>query len=212
MRGKFVRSPLVHLLLAVVAGFLLANAHSLRPIDWLAWFAGVPLVCLAFLTSSSPKSALLYGMLAGLISSLSLFLYLAQLSNVPVAILLSVLRAGQYGLITWLVSLGFKHLHPGFLVFLYPALSAGLDFIITLLSPHGSGGSLAYSQMDFLPLVQTASFGGVIMITFVLSLFATLLALVLIYRKVGLLVVLAISIVLFLSGLLSPAMRKHPFV
>lgn len=163
-------------------------------------------MCLAFLTSNSPKSALLYGMLAGFISSLSLFLYLAQLSNVPVAILLSVLRAGQYGLITWLVSLGFKYLHPGFLVFLYPALSAGLDFIITLLSPHGSGGSLAYSQMDFLPLVQTASFGGVVMITFVLSMFATLLALVLIYRKVGLLVVWAISIVPFF---IRPAESSH---
>ena len=43
------------------------------------------------------------------------------------------------------------------------------------MSPHGSAGSIAYSQMNALPIIQVASLGGVPAITFVVLLGGSLL-------------------------------------
>ncbi len=45
-------------------------------------------------------------------------------------------------------------------VFAFPLVWAALDTLISAFSPHGTFGSLAYAQMDLLPLVQFASLAG----------------------------------------------------
>jgi apolipoprotein N-acyltransferase len=57
-------------------------------------------------------------------------------------------------------------------VFVLPTAWAALETLIIRFSPHSSGGSLAYSQMDFLPVVQIASIGGAPAIVFVVLLLA----------------------------------------
>jgi len=47
---------------------------------------------------------------------------------------------------------------------------------VSALSPHGTAGSLAYSQMTFLPAIQVASLAGTAGIVFTLALFAALVA------------------------------------
>jgi apolipoprotein N-acyltransferase len=58
-----------------------------------------------------------------------------------------------------------------------PALWVTFEYVRNLLWPHGSGGSLAYSQLKFLPFLQSASLAGPWGMSFVLMLFPVGLAL-----------------------------------
>ena len=51
---------------------------------------------------------------------------------------------------------------------------AAIDTLLIHFSPHGSAGSIAYSQMDALPVIQLASLGCVPAVTFVVLLAGSL--------------------------------------
>jgi apolipoprotein N-acyltransferase len=59
----------------------------------------------------------------------------------------------------------------------FPAAWVTFEFVRNLLWPHGSGGSFAYSQLNFLPFLQLASLAGPWGMSFVLLLFPAGLAL-----------------------------------
>jgi apolipoprotein N-acyltransferase len=61
-------------------------------------------------------------------------------------------------------------------VLAFPATWVTFEFVRNLLWPHGSGGSLAYTQLHFLPFLQLASVTGPWGMTFVLMLFPAGLA------------------------------------
>jgi apolipoprotein N-acyltransferase len=63
-------------------------------------------------------------------------------------------------------------------VFVFPLLMAGIETLLAAVSPHGTAGAFAYSQMNYLPAIQIASMGGAPAITFVVMLFASTAALV----------------------------------
>ena len=51
----------------------------------------------------------------------------------------------------------------------YAGVLAGAGFATQRLSPHSTWGSLAYSQMDCLPVLQAAALGGVAAVTFLVG-------------------------------------------
>ncbi len=55
----------------------------------------------------------------------------------------------------------------------FPALATCLEYAVNLTSPHGTFGSLAYSQLNFLPFLQLASITGPWGMTFFLLLFSS---------------------------------------
>lgn len=57
-----------------------------------------------------------------------------------------------------------------------PAVWVTYEYLNTVFSPHGTFGSVAYTQMDFLPLLQLASVAGIWAITFCLFFFPTAIA------------------------------------
>jgi apolipoprotein N-acyltransferase len=57
-----------------------------------------------------------------------------------------------------------------------PAVWVTYEYLTTVFSPHGTFGSIAYSQMDFLPLLQVASIAGIWGITFCVFFFAATVA------------------------------------
>jgi hypothetical protein len=59
-----------------------------------------------------------------------------------------------------------------------PAAWTGIEYGVSLISPHGSWGALGYSQVSFPPAIQIASLFGLYAITFTLCLFANALALI----------------------------------
>ncbi len=59
----------------------------------------------------------------------------------------------------------------------FPALLVSFEWLLNLTSPHGTGGSLAYSQLAFLPFLQLAYITGPWGMSFLLLMFPTSLAL-----------------------------------
>jgi apolipoprotein N-acyltransferase len=58
----------------------------------------------------------------------------------------------------------------------YPTFETAFYFSLAFHSPHGTWGNPAYSQVDFLPMLQTASWLGMSGITFIMSLLPSGLA------------------------------------
>ena len=91
---------------------------------------------------------------------------------------------------------------------MFPALLAGIDTLTAATSPHGSAGAFAYSQMDFIPLIQIASLGGAPAITFVVTLFASSAAFLIAKRAItG-----ALAPALIIAGVLSYGAFRVPMV
>lgn len=180
MKEFALRFSRVHLAASVLSGIVLAFAYALQPLAMAAWLGAVPVLWAA--GRSRPLSALLYGGLTGLIASFSLLPYLIRLSGLPAALSLSVLRAVVWALGIWAASFAGRRLPKALGIFVFPALMAGLDLLTSLLSPHGSGGSIAYSQMDVPLVLRLASLGGTPLITFFVLLVSSLISHVLLYR------------------------------
>ena len=64
-------------------------------------------------------------------------------------------------------------------VLIFPSFWVVVDYLISLISIHGTFGNIGYSQMNFLPIVQIASVTGIWGISFCLFLFAATAAVVL---------------------------------
>jgi len=147
----------------------------------LAWLAPVPLLWLAF--GSTPAWRLLaVSFLAFLIGQV----YIAQCYvGAPLMSLMSLLglRPILFPLGILFARLIHGRLPPLASVLAFPACWTAMEFAAGLFSPHGSFGSIAYSQVSTPIVLQSASLFGMYSITFVLSLFASSLALTLRDRR-----------------------------
>jgi apolipoprotein N-acyltransferase len=162
------------ILAALLSGALLAQAHSLEPQWPIAWAAPIPLMIAAI--GASRAAALACGAIAGAMSVAMMFSYMAELAG-PVALAaIIVLKALVWGACCLAAAVAERRLPAAAAVFVFPALMAGLETLIASVSPHGSAGAFAYSQMDFLPVIQVAALGGAPAITFVVMLFGSLIA------------------------------------
>lgn len=83
--------------------------------------------------------------------------------------------------------------------FVFPAVLTAYEFLFALISPNGTLWSLAYSQADFLPLLQLVSLTGLWGVVFVLSLVPSAAALAWQRRSVSLFVP-ALAITLAVIG------------
>jgi apolipoprotein N-acyltransferase len=159
---------------ALLAGALLAQAYGLQPYWPLAWAAAIPL--LVAVIGASRVNAFLCGAIAGALSVAGMFAYMLELTGpAPLAVIV-VLKALIWGGAALAASFAERRLPAPAAVFVFPALMAGVETLIAAVSPHGTAGAFAYSQMDFLPVIQVASLGGAPAITFVVMLFASAVA------------------------------------
>jgi apolipoprotein N-acyltransferase len=159
---------------ALLSGVLLYLATGLEPWWWAAWLAPVPLLVAAFRASRREGWAL--AVIAGVIGSASTAAYFAMFIGPIASGLVMLVRGLVSGLVvarTRAVVLGSRH---WLMAFVYPALMAGLDTIIASVSRDGTVGSLAYSQMQALPVIQIAALAGAPAIVFIVTLFGALTA------------------------------------
>jgi apolipoprotein N-acyltransferase len=61
-------------------------------------------------------------------------------------------------------------------IFVLPVLWTSFEFLVIKFSPDGSAGSVAYSQSNFLALIQIASVTGILGISFIVTLFPSAIA------------------------------------
>ena len=163
-------------LTVAVTATLLYFGTGLFPKWPLMWFAPLPI--LLFAPRSSWWATGLTAFLAWFLGALNLHHFFSALIHIPLAIQIVIyatpalvfslsvllfrrlLRAGAYR--TALVA--------------FPAAYTTVEYLLTLASPHGTAGSLAYSQLNFLPFLQLASITGPSGMTFFLLLFSSGLA------------------------------------
>lgn len=167
---------------ALISGALLAQAYSLNPFWPLAWIAPVPMLIAAI--GASRLGAFAYGAIAGVMSIVLMISYLTDIGGPVVVLIIAISKALIWGAVAYAVR-GASHLLPKWAaVFVFPALMAGIDTLTAATSPHSTAGALAYSQMDFIPVVQVASLGGAPAITFVVTLFASAIAVLITKRAI----------------------------
>lgn len=150
--------------------------NGLMPRWPLMWFAPFPVLLFAL-----RRPAWQAGLVAGgawLAGYLNLWSYIRGLGAPPQAWLLAcgISALAFVGAVLLMRALA----HRGSLWTAWTAFPAAwitFEYVRNLLWPHGSGACLAYSQLNFLPFLQTASLGGPWGMGFVLMLFPAGLAL-----------------------------------
>lgn len=119
------RLGLWHLAAAIASGALLAVSHGLHPLWPLAWIAPVP-VLVAVVRLRWPVAAGL-GALAGAIASVSLFGYMLSFSTPLGVVMLSVIRAAQWGTYALVGRIALRRLPAPAGILVLPALMAGFE-------------------------------------------------------------------------------------
>lgn len=146
---------------------------GLNPVWWLTWLATLPLLVVA------PRlpGGLAFGaaVAAHLLGDLNTWQYTSILP-LPVHLLLMLVPACILGLGTGCFRACLRRgaLWQAWLSL--PALWIAFEYLASLGSPHGTFGSLAYTQMDCLPLIQLASLAGISSVSFCPLLFSSTLA------------------------------------
>lgn len=166
-RNRWLLSGTVATLMSAL-GFWFGT--GLDPIWWLAWLAPLPVLWLA--TRVSAGAAALSAFAAALIATGNQWHYVHDLIRLPLAVVILSTCAGT--LIFTLAVLLYRRLalrgaHLAAMLSV-PLLWTTIFFANAALSPHGTWGDLAYTQMDVLPLIQIAALTGIWGIGFVVML------------------------------------------
>lgn len=149
---------------------------GLAPQWWLTWLAPLPVLLLA--PRVRPRWAALAAFAAYALGGLNQWSYLHDYIGLPMATIVPAV-AGP-ALMLALCVLLFRRLlvsgRPVAAALAVPALWVTIEYINTQLSPHGTFGSIAYTQMDALAILQLAAVTGLWGISFALLLVPAVLA------------------------------------
>ena len=93
---------------------------------------------------------------------------------------LSVIVVSSIGTVMFLpfliLRLAFERINRGLRHLLFPSTIVVVEWLLSLLSPYGSFGSIAYSQWNNSILLQSASIGGLAIVSFMIGWFASVVA------------------------------------
>jgi apolipoprotein N-acyltransferase len=170
--------------LAIVAtGAMLCFGNGLNPLWPLMWIA--PLPVLVFALRSKWWATAMVTMAAMLLGNLNMWSYLTKTLGMPVSVWVGIFLAASVvfaaGVLLFRVLVLRGAVWSGLVAL--PAVWVTSEYVRNLTTPHGSAGSLAYSQLRFLPFLQLASIAGPWGMSFVLLLFPPAIAIGLHLRK-----------------------------
>jgi apolipoprotein N-acyltransferase len=170
------RIPAALLAIAITA-LLVWFGNGLNPRWLLMWFAPLPALLFA---ARSPNALAAAGVaFAGwFLGTIDLYHYLHTVQGVPISVPMEI--AAGFAFVFTIAVLLFRALfvrrsYTAALI-VFPATWVSFEFLLNLISVHGTGGNLAYTQIKLLPLLQIASLTGPWGITFLLLLFPSALA------------------------------------
>lgn len=162
------------LLAIICTSVLFWFGNDLNPWWPLLWFA--PLPVLAFASRSSWWSAAIVAFLSLMAGSFAMWPYF-HLLGAPFAAWLSVYSIAALVFAAAVLLFRALLLRGAFwsALLALPAIWVSYEYIRNLTTPHGTAGSLAYSQLNFLPFLQLASITGPWGMSFLLLLFPSAL-------------------------------------
>jgi apolipoprotein N-acyltransferase len=170
--------------LAVVSTAVLVwFGTGLNPSWPLLWFA--PLPVLLFASGNSGWSTALTAALSWLVGGFNMLHYFRGVLHAP-----PLVQAGVFAVPALVFTLGvllFRALLRreawGSALLAVPATWVAFESLLNFLSPHGTWGSLSYTQLNFLPFLQLASITGPWGMSFLVLLFPSALAISLHLRR-----------------------------
>lgn len=149
---------------------------GLKPLWWVAWLAPLPLLAYVLRARAGPAALATFAAFA--VGGANMWHYANDVVRLPLAVTLAIILAPA--VLMTPVTLLFRALAlRGRLLaatFSVPLAATGLSWAGATLSPHGTYGHLAYSQMDALPVLQIAAIAGLWGVGFLVWLPASLLA------------------------------------
>ena len=159
----------------VTSALLVYVGTGLHPRAWAIWIAAVPV--LAYAARARLWPALFVALGAWALGGLNLWSVLSDVIRLPLPIrLLVVLQpAVLFAVAVWLWRRQIVRGAVWRAVFVMPCFWVVMEFLTTRSSPHGTFGSLAYTQMEFLPVVQLAAATGIYGVSFAIFLAAAAL-------------------------------------
>jgi apolipoprotein N-acyltransferase len=177
-RPERARTAAVGVAATLASATALWHATGLAPFWWLAWFATWPV--LAFALQAGARAAAIAAFVAWVGGGLNLWHYYRETLGVPLPIVLlaTALPAIAFSGCTLLARALVARGRPLLATLALPAAWTSFEHALARLSPHGTFGSLAYTQLDFLPIVQLAAVCGTAGIAFLLLLVPSALAVV----------------------------------
>jgi apolipoprotein N-acyltransferase len=158
-----------------VSAVLVWFGNNLDPYWPLLWLAPLPVLVIA-LRGSALRACFAVG-LPWLIGSFSLWDYFRLVGLPPITFMTIFTTAAAviaFAGFLFRVLVQGNAIWTGLLAF--PATIVAAEYARNLTTPHGTAGSLAYTQLRFLPFLQLASITGAWGITFLLMLFPAALA------------------------------------
>jgi len=159
----------------ITSGLCWYFANDLSGNYWyLLWFAPVPVLITSFRISA--PGSFFVAFLAYLLGRLSWLPYLLAVLPVPLAIFFTVLLPLIFALIIVLARRIVLRDRSGWSAFAFPVFWCLFEFLLFKVSPDGTAGSIAYTQSNFLPVVQIASVTGILGISFLVTLFPSAIA------------------------------------
>lgn len=177
MESRLDRAQTVTMLAALaLAAAAWWFGSGLHPWWWLAWLAPLPVLWLA--PRVPARWAALAAFVAYAVGGMNLWDYLRNAIGLPLPVDIYVIAAPAvvFALCTLLYRrlLRRGRVLPATLA--VPVLWVAIEYLGSLGSPHGTWGSIAYSQMDALPVIQIAAVTGIWGISFLLLLLPATLA------------------------------------
>lgn len=167
-------SPSKFKFLVLIAGILLSGlfyyyGNGLNGDYWyLVWLAPLPVLFLSLKTSG--RETFIISFFAYLIGRLSWFSYLVDVATIVPAVIFTILLSLIFALIIFITRKSVFKINSWYVVFAFPVFFTTFEYLLIKLSPDGTAGSIAYSQINFLPLIQIASITGILGITFFVTL------------------------------------------
>lgn len=145
--------------------FFSTGLEGFRP---LVWIAPLPVLLMATRSSRRLSAAIAFG--AYFLGGLNLTPYLARIAPIGVVFGELVIPGFAFALVVVAYRDALLHVGRAFSFAAFPIGWTVYEYILSNVSPHGTAGSIAYTQSDFLPLVQISALTGIWGITFVLML------------------------------------------
>lgn len=172
---------MIAVLAAVLSGLMFYLSQGFDNVWGLAWFAPVPLLWLAY-----GKTPIWQVLTSSAVAVLASGGYLLQYPYTPpLFVLIPVLTAyvAQFCITVWFARFVKNRATPLATLFAFPVCWTAFEFLSELAAPNGTNGSWAYSQMSAPVLIQSASLFGMYAVTFLICLFANVLAMTLRARR-----------------------------
>lgn len=149
---------------------------GVHPLWWLTWLAPLPVLWLA--PRVRARWAALAAFVAYAVGGFDQWDYLHGYIALPMATIIYAI--GMPALVFALCVLLFRRLllrgHALAATLALPVVWVAVEYISSLTSPHGTFGSIGYTQMDALPVIQVAAITGIWGIGFLVLLLPTAIA------------------------------------